>query len=659
MVDETLLSAPSMVAARRARGIGFVLAALFAGLVPMHLALLTGNARTVMVAVAAASALGALAFGVYADRRPERLTPRSVDVLALAPLLNSLTLLGVTGDIRQTTRLMIVLVAIGAGVTSRRTAALLCSMGVLIWGVLVADLPGEGRVAAVAYGFELAAAVLLAVVLFVVRSRRTSELLALHARQLEDAGRMQGAQQELETSERRFRSVFRDSPVGIGLSDEHGHFVAANAALCQLLGREEKELLGRTSVGFTHPDDVSSHSVAQALMAASPDGVARVEKRYLRPSGEVRWAWLTVNHVDGPLGQPWTLAHIQDVTDRKATEQALADSEANLSAVAGVVRRIRTGQDARQAITAAALELAGASSCCILELRSPDALVVTQSAGMRLEGTTIGLDEVSASVGVFRSGQPLFLSDVADDPMAAQALLEVTGARSALWQPVIADGVVTGVLAVTWSYRVASVQDRVVRAIELLADETAVALEHDQLLTRLADMAATDTLTGVANRRAWDDQLAELIGQSRRTGLPLTVALADLDNFKAFNDRHGHLRGDALLTATARRFQSQLREDDLLARWGGEEFAIALPGCDSAAAEPFLERLRPAVTHNQTCSIGYATWDGVESPEHLLARADAALYDAKLAGRDRSVAALLPRPRHERDEDRYDSDVPA
>jgi diguanylate cyclase (GGDEF)-like protein len=313
--------------------------------------------------------------------------------------------------------------------------------------------------------------------------------------------------------------------------------------------------------------------------------------------------------------------------------------------VATVVRRIRTGEDARHAITTAALELTGANSACIIEPLTNDSLVVTGSAGLALSGTVIPLDSLSHTATVFRSGEPLFLPDVLSDPRMSPALLELTEATSALWQPVIAEGVVTGVLTVTWPDRVACLNHRVIGAIELLAHETAVALQHDQLLGRLAELANTDTLTGVGNRRSWDDRLGQLMAQARRSGAPLTVAFLDLDHFKVFNDRHGHLRGDALLSTTARRFQAQLREADVLARWGGEEFAVALPGCDGVAAAPMLERLRAAVTHRQTCSVGYATWDGFETPEQLLARADAALYDAKSTGRDRSVAALLPSPR--------------
>ncbi len=177
----------------------------------------------------------------------------------------------------------------------------------------------------------------------------------------------------------------------------------------------------------------------------------------------------------------------------------------------------------------------------------------------------------------------------------------------------------------------------------MLADETALALEHERLLSRLEQMAYTDTLTGLSNRRAWQSRFAEMLLGARVEGRPLTVAIADLDRFKRYNDTHGHLAGDDLLTATATAFRAQLREGDLIARWGGEEFVVALPDCGDAEAAEILDRLRAAAPGAETCSIGYAVWNGSESAERLLERADAALYVAKDSGRDRvRSAAAIP-----------------
>jgi diguanylate cyclase (GGDEF)-like protein len=171
--------------------------------------------------------------------------------------------------------------------------------------------------------------------------------------------------------------------------------------------------------------------------------------------------------------------------------------------------------------------------------------------------------------------------------------------------------------------------------VAVLADEAALALDHERLIRRLEDLAETDQLTGLTNRRGWDLKLPVLLSQARRSGRPLTVAIADLDRFKRYNDLHGHPEGDRLLRRTARAFAAGLRPGDLLARWGGEEFVLALPDCAAAEALGALERLRLGMPDEQTCSVGYAVWDGTEPLESLVERADVALYDAKQAGRDR------------------------
>jgi diguanylate cyclase (GGDEF)-like protein len=113
----------------------------------------------------------------------------------------------------------------------------------------------------------------------------------------------------------------------------------------------------------------------------------------------------------------------------------------------------------------------------------------------------------------------------------------------------------------------------------------------------------------------------------------------DLDRFKQYNDRHGHVAGDQLLKSAAAAWRSALRETDTLARYGGEEFAVALPSCTAVEAEVVLERLRAHTPDGETCSIGLAEWVAGETPADLVARADAALYAAKRRGRDTLVAA--------------------
>ena len=149
---------------------------------------------------------------------------------------------------------------------------------------------------------------------------------------------------------------------------------------------------------------------------------------------------------------------------------------------------------------------------------------------------------------------------------------------------------------------------------------------------RLRLLAGTDPLTGAANRRAWDEELVRALNWAGHEGMPVTVAFLDLDDFKAYNDRHGHQAGDLLLKEASAAWQAILRASDLLGRIGGDEFAVLLPGCSLEMGAAIAQRLKGAVP-SARCSIGLAEWDGRESDDQLLARADAALYGAKEHGR--------------------------
>lgn len=161
----------------------------------------------------------------------------------------------------------------------------------------------------------------------------------------------------------------------------------------------------------------------------------------------------------------------------------------------------------------------------------------------------------------------------------------------------------------------------------------------ERLLAESEARARTDALTGLANRRAWDEELRRELARAGRQGWPVCVAMLDLDHFKAFNDEEGHLAGDELLKESAIRWRVALREADFMARYGGEEFSVLLPDCTMDEAVEVIERLRVSTPMGQTCSAGVASWDGSETAPELLRRADGALYSAKRTGRDRLLTA--------------------
>jgi diguanylate cyclase (GGDEF)-like protein len=152
-------------------------------------------------------------------------------------------------------------------------------------------------------------------------------------------------------------------------------------------------------------------------------------------------------------------------------------------------------------------------------------------------------------------------------------------------------------------------------------------------------LAAVDSLTGLFNRRSWDEHLARELARARRVRRPLSVVMIDLDHFKQFNDQHGHQAGDRLLVDAAAGWRAGIRATDVLARYGGEEFVLALPDCSPADAVALVERLRAMIPMGQSCSAGVACWNGKETGANLVARADQALYQAKTQGRNRVVVA--------------------
>jgi two-component system cell cycle response regulator len=161
---------------------------------------------------------------------------------------------------------------------------------------------------------------------------------------------------------------------------------------------------------------------------------------------------------------------------------------------------------------------------------------------------------------------------------------------------------------------------------------------------RLTELAATDDLTGLLTRRFLESHLRGLVAAAGRHGRPLSVAMFDVDFFKDVNDKHGHGVGDFVLKTVVERMQSRLRTEDLLGRWGGEEFMVVLPDVDLDGALTAAEGVREAIEETEvsvdgehipvTISGGVATWTRGDSQDELLDRADAALYDAKAAGRN-------------------------
>jgi len=189
------------------------------------------------------------------------------------------------------------------------------------------------------------------------------------------------------------------------------------------------------------------------------------------------------------------------------------------------------------------------------------------------------------------------------------------------------------------------------RLLDSLARQASLALATSRLYQEKLDLSVTDDLTQVANRRQLFNRLEQEWNRARRFGGPLSVVMIDVDHFKIYNDRNGHLLGDRVLKEVAAVLKSSTRNVDIVARYGGEEFVVILPGQSKEAAVSVAEKLRSAIAERSfprgysqplgsvTISLGVATFpQDAENPHQLLERADLALYASKSSGRNRTTA---------------------
>jgi diguanylate cyclase (GGDEF)-like protein/PAS domain S-box-containing protein len=188
-----------------------------------------------------------------------------------------------------------------------------------------------------------------------------------------------------------------------------------------------------------------------------------------------------------------------------------------------------------------------------------------------------------------------------------------------------------------WSARMAAGGSLIYARATDLTELKQIASEREDLLVDVEILARDDPLTGLPNRRALDEQLPQDMARSQRRGSSLCLAIIDIDHFKAFNEAQGHLAGDALLRECAIAWDSKLRGEDTIVRYGGEQFLVVLQDCTLEQAAEIIGRLRAVTPGKQTCSGGVACWDFAETMDDLLERADEALYRAKREGRDRLV----------------------
>ncbi|MDX6598759.1 MAG: hypothetical protein QOE87_2646 [Gaiellales bacterium] len=320
--------------------------------------------------------------------------------------------------------------------------------------------------------------------------------------------------------------------------------------------------------------------------------------------------------------------------DAHRRSEELEDMQRAFAAIASVAREVALGSEARELVCTAALTSLDATIATVVEPREAT-FVITGSAGVPLDRAEMRRVQPVASLQAFHTQRRVFVPDARQDTRVSPAIVGATGVVSLVYEPILRDGESVGVLAVGWNSQRLVLDAKTDAFMRFLAAEAGAAIGRADLLAQLDGLARSDPLTGLANRRTWTDAITSaLLDQTA-----LCVAMIDLDHFKQFNDEHGHAAGDRLLKACAAAWRSHLRAEDTLARIGGEEFAVLLPRCSITDATDVLERLRRSTPSGATASVGVAESQPHEDADHVLARADSALYEAKSTGRNQLLTA--------------------
>ncbi|MCX7700674.1 MAG: diguanylate cyclase [Gemmataceae bacterium] len=424
-----------------------------------------------------------------------------------------------------------------------------------------------------------------------------------------------------------FFGAFDHFSVGLAIVSPDGRWLRVNPAFCAMLGYSEDELRQMTFVDVSHPDDVGVSITRDCELLGGDKVSYQLRKRYLRKDGGVVWALVNASLVRGADGRPsHFVAQILDVTAQHRAEEALRESEERyreLFESASDMIQVTDATGRFLLVNRAWRDKLGYSPEEISRLRLPDVLHpehrdrCMQAWERLLANDPCGTIETPF---VARDGRTI-----------------VTEGKVSCSRPDASTAIVRGIFR--------DITER--RLFEELLDEYRRDLEETnrklaEANARLELLATTDPLTGLNNRLVFQHRLEDEFQRTCRYGVPLSLALLDVDRFKSFNDTYGHPAGDAVLVEVGRLLRQTARITDLVARFGGEEFAILLPNTPIEGAIQLGERFRRVIEtatwrHRPvTISVGLAAaTPEMKESEALVSAADAALYRAKQLGRNR------------------------
>jgi diguanylate cyclase (GGDEF)-like protein/PAS domain S-box-containing protein len=470
------------------------------------------------------------------------------------------------------------------------------------------------------------------------------------------------ARTELRASEARYRLLAKNAADVIWILDLSGHYTYMSPSVERLRGFTVEEALHQSIEDSFTPD--SSQLIRQQLIELNdPAGAAIrsgepsiLELEQTRKNGSPVWTEVTVSTVKDEQEKLIGLQGAsRDIGERRRAQKAERDQRLLAEALRDTAAALNSAKSLDEVFTtllenigkvvphdAVQIFLVDNEGNAYLQ-RAVGGQILENDAQKDFHQLRLPVSSTPNLLMMDRSGEPCLVDDLDDFPWVRNPTS--SWAKSHLGAPIRVKGVTVGFLVLLSAMRAFFDQEHLGR-IQAFADQAAVAVEKANLFEQLNQLATIDSLTQIPNRRHFFNMAETELVRSTRYNHPLSAMMMDIDHFKQVNDTYGHTIGDQVLQEVSRRCQETLRANDLMGRYGGEEFAFVLPETDLDAGVKVADRLRkliaskPFVTRvgeiKVTVSIGIAGFKrDIPSARALLDQADQALFMAKQTGRNR------------------------
>jgi diguanylate cyclase (GGDEF)-like protein/PAS domain S-box-containing protein len=508
-------------------------------------------------------------------------------------------------------------------------------LGVMLaTGPVISDMMGE----AVRMRFENSALVAQ----LSEANRELSERIAAQKR----------SEEVLRQSSQRFEALIEASPLAIILRDAEGRVQKWNAAAERLFGWSEQELLGKPAPLDVAGEGAEGERYRERVLRG--ESFSDLETVWMRKDGALVHVGVSAAPVRDAGGVPVSyLTIVTDLSERRRAEQRrdlensvallLAEAQSTEEAMPRVIRTLCESlgyvYGARWVVEGRERALRCAESWCVAD-PAVEEFRAMSSARVEIPGLPGGLNR-----RVWATSAPCWIADVAAEPTLRRREFALeAGLQNAFAFPILVGGEFYGVMEF-FGRGVRARDERVIEISQSVALQIGQYIARKQAETNLQFFASHDPLTNLFNRGMFNQRLQQAIAQAQRFERSLAVLFIDLDGFKRINDTLGHSVGDIVLAEVAGRLRSTLREGDVIARMGGDEFVVLIeefegPAQVAEVAKKILETIaRPFSLHNQeytvTASLGVSTYpeDG-EDVHALLRNADIAMYRAKEQGKN-------------------------